>query len=262
MSSVAARPDVTGPVEQVMSGELFTGLLLDDTEQRALALETLLGKVVDDDTRLVWVGNPLRSALTIERFLIQIAGPAIDHREERNPKEIAEIIAKPVGSETRLLIVVQQPETIDAETIQLLVQMGWYLGGEAVQVQFLFAGSSAFVVPRVAGAASGDVSPPVEAAEPPDIDQVRPPPRRRNALPLLMLLLTAASGVMVSATPTSKDDMPRSASQSVDISLLRREFDVFLAQRSPPLPPMTGRDKDTLFTKMISNDALRGAQPE
>ena len=232
-----------------MAGELFTGLLLDDAEQRAFALETLLGTVVEDDTRVVWVGNPLRSALTIERFLIQIAGPEIDLREERTPKEIAGIIAKQVGSETRLLVVVQQPETISAETIQLLVQTGWYLGGEAIQVQFLFAGSSAFVVPRIAASSSG-----LDAARPADRKE------RQGALPLLMLLLAVAVGVMVSAPP--HDGMPHSAPSSVDVALLRREFDVFLAQRTPPLPHMSGRDKETLFTRMITNDSLHGPQPE
>ncbi len=232
-----------------MAGELFTGLLLDDAEQRAFALETLLGTVVEDDTRVVWVGNPLRSALTIERFLIQIAGPEIDLREERTPKEIAGIIAKQVGSETRLLIVVQQPETISAETIQLLVQTGWYLGGEAIQVQFLFAGSSAFVVPRIAASSSG-----LDAARPADRKE------RQGGIPLLMLLLAVAVGVMVSAPP--HDGMPHSAPSSVDVALLRREFEVFLAQRTPPLPHMSGRDKETLFTRMITNDSLHGTQPE
>ena len=240
-----------------MAGELFTGLLLDDAEQRAFALETLLGTVVEDDTRVVWVGNPLRSALTIERFLIQIAGPEIDLREERTPKEIAEIIAKQVGSETRLLIVVQQPETISAETIQLLVQTGWYLGGEAIQVQFLFAGSSAFVVPRIAAFSAG-----FDAARPADRKERQSPPEREGALPLLMLLLTVAVGVMVSAPPPSHDGMPHSAPSSLDVALLRREFDVFLAQRTPPLPHMSGRDKETLFTRMITNDSLHGPQPE
>ena len=255
MSSVALRPDVTGTAERVLAGELFTGLLLDDAEQRAFALETLLGTVVEDDTRVVWVGNPLRSALTIERFLIQIAGPEIDLREERTPKEIAGIIAKQVGSETRLLVVVQQPETISAETIQLLVQTGWYLGGEAIQVQFLFAGSSAFVVPRIAASSSG-----LDAARP--ADRRQSPPVRQGALPLLMLLLAVAVGVMVSAPPPSHDGMPHRAPSSLDVALLRREFDVFLAQRTPPLPHMSGRDKETLFTRMITNDSLHGPQPE
>ena len=210
MSSVAERPDVRGPVERVMSGDLFTGLLLDETEQRALALESLLGKVVDDDTRLVWVGNPLRSPLTIERFLIQIAGPEIDLREERSAKELAQIIAKQIGSETRLLIVVQQPETINAETIQLLVQMGWYLSEEAVQVQFLFAGSSAFVVPRLAEPTMAFASK-FEAREPADIEVLQTGPRRRDVLPLIVLLIAITIGVVFSMAPASPDGMSLSA---------------------------------------------------
>jgi hypothetical protein len=196
---------VNGTVEQVMSGELFTGLLLDDTNDRAAALEALLSKVVDDDTRVIWVGNPLRSPLTIERFLIQIVGPEVDLREERGPAELAQIVAKSDGQEGRLLIVVQQPETINTETLHLLVQMGWYLGGEAVQVQFVFAGSSSFVVPRFAKPDS------IANLPIPSTPDLPPAPRRRDVLPLVLLLLSITIGVVFSMVPTSSGGIPQLA---------------------------------------------------
>lgn len=271
MSSVAARPDVKATVEQVMSGEIFSGLLLDDVDQRALALEALLGKVVDDDTRVIWVGNPLRSPLTIQRFIIQIAGPEVDLREERGPVELARLIAKRVGQESRLLIVVQQPETIDAQTRDLLVGIGGSLGGEAVHVQFLFAGSSAFAIPQLPKPDVMSFSPRGHAFSPAEI---KPPPasqRRRDLLPLLVLLLAITIGVVFSMAPTSQVGMPPTATVSApradivpapppaaavpspEISLLRHEFDTFLVQRTPALPPMTDSEKDVLFTQFLTH---------
>ncbi len=255
MSSVASRPDVKGTVEQVMSGELFSGLLLNDADQRAMALEALLGKVVDDDTRVVWVGNPLRSPLTIERFLIQIVGPEVDLREERGPAELARLIAKPVGRETRLIIVVQQPETIDATTRELLVGIGGGLGGEAVHVQFLFVGSPAFAVPQL---------------DPPSIialgsgfqlahnSSPQPATRPRGAWPLLLLLVMVTIGAVISIAPASKDGIPPAAIAAETPappppSPLRREFDAFLAERTETLPPMTESQKDALFTQFLTH---------
>ena len=248
-----------------MSGELFSGLLLDDADQRALALEALLVKVVDDDTRVVWVGNPLRSPLTIERFLIQIVGPEIDLREERGPAEFAQIIAKPVGRESRLLVVVQQPETINAETREMLVSMGGALDGEAVQVQFVFAGSSAFVVPRLCSPEISTFSARLQRAEAQDTDPAFRGPRRRDVLPLLLLLLTITVGTVIAMAPASQDGMvAANPPQVVAIanapapappppSVLRREFDAFLAQRTPALPPMTDSEKDALFTAFLTH---------
>ncbi len=239
-----------------MSGELFSGLLLDDIDQRALALEAVLGKVVDDDTRVVWVGNPLRSPLTIERFLIQIVGPEVDLREERGPAEVAKLIAKPVGRASRVLIVVQQPETINPEMRDLLVGMGGYLAGEAVQIQFLFAGPCTFTVPRLAqpdlSALSSQLQP-----SPPTI-AVAPATRRRDIAPLVLLLLTITIGVMISIAPASHEGVPPPARAPApmpvvdDTSLLRREFDAFLAQRTPALPPMTGAERDALFNAFLT----------
>lgn len=265
------REDVSPPTVQLASGGVFASLLADGTEQRAAALEALLDRVVDERTRVAWVGNPLRSPLTIERFLIQIVGPEIDLRVERGPAELARVVARPVGHEARLLIVVQQPETINAEMRDLLGAMAGHLRGVALPVQFLFVGSTSFVPPKVA---------PIRLAPPMaygiESEATTNANRRRDVLPLLLLLLAVTLGVVVSMWPRSADDVPhaaldvataaqaapwKSGSTAVppsspaptDVAALRREFDTFLAQRASSLPPLSESQRDALFNEFLTH---------
>ena len=163
--SVSSRPELAScefgeTVVQLVSGDLFAALAVDGAEKRAEQLEAVLKAVVGEGTRVVWVGNPLRSPLTIERFLIQIVGPEVDLRIERSPSDLACLFARRAGSETRLLVIVQQPETINPETIEQLGAMAGYRGGdEAVPMQFLFVGTQALRLPTAL------TEPPLPAAE-------------------------------------------------------------------------------------------------
>ena len=145
---LAVRPEVSRAVARIMSGAHFTCLLLDDKRQRATALEAVLDQVTEPTTRVVWVGNPLRSPLTIERFLIQIAGPEVDLRIDRSPAQLVKLMTQPLGDESRLLVVVQQPETMGAEARDILAAIPAHLSGAALQMQFLFVGTTAFTLMR------------------------------------------------------------------------------------------------------------------
>ena len=82
------------------------------------------------------------------RFILQILGPEIDLRIERGPAELARLFAHREASENRVLVIVQQPETIDPETLEELGDMGGHLANQAVQLQFLFVGSPAMRLPE------------------------------------------------------------------------------------------------------------------
>ncbi|MGI4795666.1 MAG: hypothetical protein ACRYG8_16645 [Janthinobacterium lividum] len=281
-SQLIVRPEVGRAVARIISGAHFTCLLLDDKQQRATALEAVLDQVTDPNTRVVWVGNPLRSPLTIERFLIQIVGPEVDLRLDRTPAQLVKLMTQPVGDENRLLVIVQQPETMGAEARDTLAAVTGHLAGGTLQMQFLFVSSTNFTLMTI-------TEPPVLAlALPPVVTARRPFLTRLNILLPLALVLGAALGVsgtfaftnmrlqlaelaglavppviapvtpVASATPVTPTApvMPVATAPATpaapDLIALRREFDAFLAKRASITPPMTEAQKDALFRDFLS----------
>ena len=258
---VALADGVMAAKATLMRGDVFAGLAVEDADSRGFALKALLAEIVDDGTRVVWVGNPLRSPLTIERFLLQIVGPEVDLRIERGPAELAALIAARKGSETRLLIVVQQPETINPETLDQLGLLAGHLGGEAVQVQFLLVGSPALRLPTPARA----VLAPLRLSSPGDraLDEADAPvpPRRHEVVPLLILLLAVSLGVVFTLARPSHDAAPLLAPLTPIADAapapparesLRQLFDEFLAARAATLPPLSEAQKDALFAEFMA----------
>ncbi|MDT7950330.1 MAG: hypothetical protein RQ966_02395 [Acetobacteraceae bacterium] len=272
--AVVEEPNVTAVLDKLRSGAPFVALADEDTGRRAASLEAVLQDIVDEATRVVWVGNPLRSRLTLERLLLQIVGPEIDLRVERGPAELAEIVTQRVRTESRLLAIVQQPETIGPETLELLAAMAEFLGEKPVQLQFLFVGSPALRLPAApvtAPATALTTAPPR-----PVLAQTRQPPepaepglRRRDAVPLLLLLLFVSLGAVFSLSPrpvvplTPADAVSPSVATFgppvaataplTQIERLRIQFDAFLAQRAPTLPPLSDAQKDALFTEFLTH---------
>ena len=277
-SQLIVRPEVSRAVARIISGAHFTCLLLDDTQQRATALEAVLDRVTDPNTRVVWVGNPLRSPLTIERFLIQIVGPEVDLRLDRTPAQLVKLMTQPVGDENRLLVVVQQPETMGAEARDTLAAITGHLAGGILQMQFLFVGSTNFTLMTI-------TEPPVTDMTMPLVVRARRPllTRLNILLPLALVLGTALgvsgtfaftnmrehlaelAGVSIGpvvppatpvaptppATPAATAPIA-TASAEPDLIALRREFDAFLAKRASITPPMTDAQKDALFRDFLS----------
>ena len=281
-SQLIVRPEVGRAVARIISGAHFTCLLLDDKQQRATALEAVLDQVTDPNTRVVWVGNPLRSPLTIERFLIQIVGPEVDLRLDRTPAQLVKLMTQPIGDENRLLVIVQQPETMGAEARDTLADVTGHLAGGTLQMQFLFVSSTNFTLMTI-------TEPPALALTlPPVVTARRPFLTRLNILLPLALVLGAALGVsgtfaftnmrlqlaelaglavppviapvtpVASATPVTPTApvMPVATAPATpaapDLIALRREFDAFLAKRASITPPMTEAQKDALFRDFLS----------
>jgi len=275
-SQLVTRPEVGRAVARIISGAHFTCLLLDDKQQRATALEAVLDRVTDPNTRVVWVGNPLRSPLTIERFLIQIVGPEVDLRLDRTPAQLVKLMTQPVGDENRLLVIVQQPETMGAEARDTLAAITGHLAGGTLQMQFLFVSSTNFTLMTI-------TEPPALAMTmPPLVTARRPLLTRLNVLLPLALMLGAALGVsgtfaftnmrlqlaelagsavapvtapVAPVTPTAPVTPVATAPATPaapDLVALRREFDAFLAKRASITPPMTEAQKDALFRDFLS----------
>ncbi len=287
-SLLAVRPEVSRAAARIMSGAHFTCLLLDDREQRATALEAVLDQVTEPATRVVWVGNPLRSPLTIERFIIQIAGPEVDLRIDRSPAQLVKLMTQPLGDESRLLVVVQQPETMGAEARDILAAIPAHLSSAVLQMQFLFVGSTTFTLMKFTEPGALVTTPP----ELPVRLNRKPMLARLYVLLPLALLIGAAFGiggtfavsnmrarlaepqsmaepaavvtpapapVVVAAPPTSTEPAPTSAPAPApapppepNLVDLRREFDAFLAKRASITPPMSEAQKDALFHEFMA----------
>ena len=272
-SQLIVRPEVGRAVARIISGAHFTCLLLDDKQQRATALEAVLDRVTDPNTRVVWVGNPLRSPLTIERFLIQIVGPEVDLRLDRTPAQLVKLMTQPVGDENRLLVIVQQPETMGAEARDTLAAITGHLAGGTLQMQFLFVSSTSFTLMMITEPSA------LAMTMPPIVTARRPLLTRLGILLPLALVLGAALGVsgtfaftnmrvqlaelagspispaiaaVTPVTPTVPVAPVAPTPTGPDLVGLRREFDAFLAKRASITPPMTDAQKDALFRDFLS----------
>lgn len=276
-SQLAVRPEANRAIARIISGAHFTCLLIDDKQQRATALEAVLETVTDPTTRVIWVGNPLRSPLTIERFLIQIVGPEVDLRIDRSPAQLVKLMTQPLGDESRLLVVVQQPETMGAEARDILTAIPPHLAGSTLQMQFLFVGAANFTLMTFTESATASI-----AATPQPVASGKPFLTRLYVLLPLTLLLGVGLGVSgIVAVSNLRSQLAAQASPETipppvvaatvapaqtlatapvavvpapapDLTALRREFDAFLAKRAPTTPPMTDSQKDSLFREFLA----------
>ena len=267
-SKTVEAPDVTAVLARLRSGEIFTALVFDSANERAIALERVLREMGLESTRTVWVGNPLRSPLTIERFLLQIVGPEIDLRIDRTPTDLADLLADVAGAKARLLVIVQQPETINPETTELLGEMAAHLAGRAAQVQFLFAGSPALRLPKIGLSQPATPSPsPEPTPKPVHVPTNMSVGGRRDMLPVAALVSIATLGILLSAWPSTKNPRPdpvpvRLQLEAISTTLsngmlssmsrMREEYDRLLADHTATLPPLTEVQKDELFQEFVA----------
>lgn len=137
-------PEVEEIVRRLREGQTFVSLRVDDPDGRAQILALTLAQIAGDGVKLVWTGNPLRSPFTIDRLMLQAAGPEADLRVDHGPAELAALLAETAGDQRRCIIIVQQPETIDKVTRETLSRMAPHLAAAPRPVQLFFCGSTAF----------------------------------------------------------------------------------------------------------------------
>ena len=189
------EPEAVRALEQLRSRVPLATLLINEVDRRAAALEAVI-ESLGTDVKVVWVSNPLRSPLTIERIFLQAAGPEADLRVERSPAELAEMLRHAAGDARSLLLILQQPETMDATARDTLAEIAAVLMSKAGHapdspaVQVLFSGTPAF---RMVQSRRQLVLAPRREMLAYECER-QPTARRREALPLLLLLLIAGVG--------------------------------------------------------------------
>ena len=146
---VGPTVELTAALDDLRSGKPFATLLIDGSSTRAAALESLLDQVTAEGTRIVWVGNPLRSPLTLERLFLQTGlrrgGPAV-----RTPPggTHPHMLARTGGDAKRALLIVQQPDTLDVAARETLGRMAAYFADGEPVCRSCFA---VLLVPRARG---------------------------------------------------------------------------------------------------------------
>ena len=94
-----------------MSSTPFFAVLHEDERVRTTAVSELVASVAGPDVRVVRVGNPLRSPLTLDRILMQVAGPDGDVILGQDAA-VVQAITRRQAQETRVLLVIEQADTL------------------------------------------------------------------------------------------------------------------------------------------------------
>ena len=140
----------TAALDLLRAREPFAAILVYDDSARAVALDTALAGLTRLGAHVVRIANPLRTPLTMERVLIQLAGFQTDLRlGEDTDALMRTVIDKLQAGHNRLIVSVEQAETLHPMALILLDQIARppEPGGRSPQV--LLTGTPAFA--RVLG---------------------------------------------------------------------------------------------------------------
>lgn len=144
MESTVVAPGQAA-LDQLRAREPFAAILVYDATARAMALETALAGLQRLDTYVVRVANPLRTPLTMERVLIQVAGFKTDVTigEDRDTV-MRTVIGHLQPGHKRLIVSVEQAETLHPMALILLDQIARPLEPGGPSPQILLTGTPAF----------------------------------------------------------------------------------------------------------------------
>ncbi len=199
--------DVVTPEAALGVGERFVHVVEPDAEARAVALQAMLTTLEDGQTRVVRAGNPLRAKLTTERLLLQVSGAVTDALSEADMREAARALLQREGAERRVVLVIEQAETLAGgamRSLEMLVSASRaHAGGPMLQVVLLGA--------ERAGVHSGEhdevessTLPEMRPAEAAAADPVPLPPpvfARKRAAEAIAAAPEMRAGVAVAAVP-------------------------------------------------------------
>jgi hypothetical protein len=133
----------TNAVASLQAGHPFSLLLAEDDAQRAAALDVLLDTLADPYTRFARATNPLRARLTLERLLIQVIQGSTEGLAA-DPVALVRRIAERRRDESRVVLVIEQAETLHPEVLRFLTRTAAYFPDASPRLQVLFVGRPDF----------------------------------------------------------------------------------------------------------------------
>lgn len=113
--------------------------LIPDEQDATVAAASIVAGLAGPDVRVVRAGNPLRSPLTLDRILIQVSGPD-GVVQGSDASLLVRAIAERQAQETRVVLLVEQAETIHPKVLRSLQAMAPFFvqaGSPALQVVFV-----------------------------------------------------------------------------------------------------------------------------
>ena len=144
MDSIVIAPGEAALVK-LRAREPFAAILDSDASARAAALETALAGLRRAGVHVVRVANPLRTPLTMERVLIQLAGFQTDLAPGEDTDTLMRtVIDRLHTGRDRLVVSVEQAETLHPLALILLDQITRPLEPDGKSPQILLTGTPAF----------------------------------------------------------------------------------------------------------------------
>ena len=128
------------PVAFGRDGSPFVALLLEDEREQAAALDALTARLAEPGARVIRVGNPLRASLTLERIMIQVAGPEGEVFAGDDARLIVRAIAERQRREDRIVLVIERAESLHPKVLRSLQAMAPHFaedGHPTLQVAFI-----------------------------------------------------------------------------------------------------------------------------
>ena len=124
----------------------FKSILIEDERERAVTASALLATLSGTTVRVVQVGNPLRSLLTLERILIQVGAVKHDGFREVDARLIVQAMTDRRGSEARIILLIDRAETLHPMVLHSLQAMEpHFVQAGRPTLQVLFVGHPAFL---------------------------------------------------------------------------------------------------------------------
>ncbi len=221
-----------GPVDEpalirLRDGVGMAAVLMDDRAERDAAMHRILAGL-SPGTRVVRVGNPLRAPLTLDRILIQLAGPEADLPGGEDARTVIAAVLQQGGA-APVLLSIEQAETLHPAGLldlwaaaQPFTQRS--VDGAGPALQLLFIGGPAFASILAHEGMETlrealDVRPASEPPPPPmlaPIPHVVPPPPPVQTVPPAPMEAPVTPGTLATPVP---DVMVARYARSVETSI-------------------------------------------
>lgn len=133
----------TNAVASLQARHPFSLLLAEDDRARAAELDSIIDAIADTQTRFARATNPLRARLTLERLLIQVVRGGPESTQGDEPSLIRRI-AERRGAETRVILMIEQAETLHPEVMRFLARTSHLFPDDTPRLQILFVGRPSF----------------------------------------------------------------------------------------------------------------------
>ena len=123
----------------------FAAVLLDDELERTYTAAALLARLARPGVRVIRMGRSLHSGLTLERILVQVAGPEGEVSSGDDARRIVDAIAERQGQETRVVLAIEHAERLHPKVLRSLQAMApYFVQNGRPTLQVLFVGRPAF----------------------------------------------------------------------------------------------------------------------